>query len=172
MTDERMGKALWGALRRLPPGSGVVLRHYATPPKARRALFRRVARIAAARRLVLVTAGGGLPAADGVHGRGVTRGIRTWPAHDRREALAGMRAGADLLFVSPMFATRSHPEAKAPGGAAARIGRGLGLPMIALGGMNARRWRRLHGFHGWAAIDAWLPKDAGGTDQKRKAVPR
>lgn len=28
--------------------------------------------------------------------------------------------------------------------------------MIALGGMDARRFRRLRGqFHGWAAIDAW-----------------
>ena len=41
------------------------------------------------------------------------------------------------------------------------------VPAIALGGMDARRFRQVQrlGFYGWAAIDAWLP------DQKRKAVP-
>ncbi|MEJ8630952.1 hypothetical protein P0F65_16040 [Sphingomonas sp. I4] len=31
MTDERLGDGLWRALARLPPGSGVVFRHHATP---------------------------------------------------------------------------------------------------------------------------------------------
>jgi thiamine-phosphate pyrophosphorylase len=38
MTDERLGDALWTALRRLPRGAGIVFRHYATPPAERRAL--------------------------------------------------------------------------------------------------------------------------------------
>ena len=161
MTDERMGDDLWPALRRLPPGSGVVFRHHATPRRARRALFDRVRRIARARQLVLVAANPPLPCAR--HGR--VRGATTWPAHDRREAVAGARAGA-LLFVSPVFATRSHPGAGALGPVgAARVGRGLGLPMIALGGMTERRWRRIAhlGFHGWAAIDAWMGRPAGSS---------
>ena len=157
MTDERMGDALWSALGRLPPGSGVVFRHYATPPAARRALLRRVKRVATARRLIVVVAGAGVGDADGVHGNARTKGLRTWPAHDRNEALAGKRAGADALFVSPVYATRSHAGEDGIGPLGAmRIGCGLGLPLIALGGMTERRWRRLRGFHGWAAIDAWL----------------
>jgi len=36
--------------------------------------------------------------------------------------------------------------------------RGLGVPVIALGGVNAKRGRHLRrlGASGWAAIDAWL----------------
>ncbi|KQM49082.1 hypothetical protein ASE69_09725 [Sphingomonas sp. Leaf208] len=161
MTDERMGDALWRALRRLPPGSGVVFRHYATPERDRRVLLRRVIRIAQARRLVVVVAGKPVIAANGVHGRGKTHGIRTWPAHSRGEALAGKRAGAAALFVSPIHPTQSHDGTAGIGPARAmRIGRGLGgIPMIALGGMSELRWRRIQrfGFHGWAAIDAWMP---------------
>ncbi|WP_243649967.1 MULTISPECIES: thiamine phosphate synthase [unclassified Sphingomonas] len=159
MTDERMGDALWPVLTRLPPGSGVVFRHYATTARERRALLRRVKRIAQARRLVVVVAGKPVIAADGVHGRGKTHGIRTWPAHSRHEALAGKRAGAAALFVSPIHVTRSHQGAAGIGPAQAlRIGRGLGIPMIALGGMTESRWRQIRrfGFHGWAAIDAWI----------------
>ena len=129
-------------------------------------MLRRVKRVAFARGLVVVVAG---PSsiessigADGVHGRARTRataGVRTWPAHDRAEALAGQRAKADALFVSPVHATRSHAGASGLGPARAmRIGRGLGIPVIALGGMDELRWRRIRrfGFHGWAAIDAWV----------------
>jgi thiamine-phosphate pyrophosphorylase len=156
MTDERMGDAMWTTLRRLPPGSGVVFRHYATPPAERRALLLRVRRIAVARRLVLVVAG-----ARGGHGRGPR--AQSWPAHDRREAIAGWRAGARRFFVSPVFATRSHPGARALGVMkAAAIARGLG-EIVALGGMDARRWRRIRGlgFAGWAGIDAWNTRPIG-----------
>lgn len=154
MTDERQGRALWRALRRLPPGSGVVFRHHDTPAAARRRLFVRVRRVARARGLVLVAARPPLPAP--VHGR--LGGATTWPAHDRAEALAGVKAGARVLFVSPVHATRSHPGAEVLGPArAARIGRGLGVPLVALGGMDERRWRRMRalGFAGWAGIDAF-----------------
>ena len=159
MTDERMGDALWPALRRLPPGSGVVFRHYATPAAARRVLLQRVRRLAHARRLVVVVAGTSTIRADGVHGGARTRGIRTWPTHSRVEALAGQRAGADALFVSPVYATRSHEGAARLGPARTlRIARGLGMTVIALGGMDEARWRQIRrfGFHGWAAIDAWM----------------
>lgn len=154
MTDERIGDRLWPMLRRLPPGSGVIFRHHATPPAERRALFARVRRIARARRLMLLAARPPLPGAAGLHGR--VRGATSWPAHDRREAVAGRRAGAALLLASPVFPTRSHPGAEALGPMrAARIDRGAG--MIALGGMTERRWRRIRalGFAGWAGIDGW-----------------
>ena len=155
MTDERMGERLWDALARLPRGSGVVFRHYEAPDRA--ALLHRVARVAARRGLLLVVAGGG-----GVHvhnaRRAIPAGIRTASAHSRREAIAAIRAGANALFVSPVFATRSHPGARALG--RARLGliiRGLTIPVIALGGVDARRAKGLpRSIHGWAGIDAWL----------------
>jgi thiamine-phosphate pyrophosphorylase len=158
MTDERMADALWGALDRLPRGSGVVFRHYGLPLAERRALFAKVRKVARRRGLVLVRAGSEpMRGESGVHG-GRGRGIRTAPAHGRREAVAALRAGAHMLFVSPVFPTRSHPGAPALG--RARFGlliRGLDVPVIALGGMDARRARTLRpfGIHGWAAIDAW-----------------
>lgn len=163
MTDERLGESLWQAIDNLPRGAGIVFRHYATEPKERRALFRRVAKIARRRRLVLLRAGSDRLGRGeaGTHGSPRrTYGIRSRSAHSRGEAIAAKRAGADLLFVSPVHATRSHPGARTLGPLrAATIARGLGIPAIALGGMNAMRFARLRdsGFYGWAAIDAWTP---------------
>lgn len=171
MTDERISD-LEAAVARLRRGDGIVFRHYATPPAERRRLFALLLRIARRRGLVLVRAGATpMPGEMGVHGRGRPSrpGVRTWPAHSRREAIAGVRAGADVLFVSPVFATRSHPDARSLGPArAAAIVRGLPVAAIALGGMDAERYRAIKrlGFSGWAAIDAF---DA--PVQKRKAVP-
>ena len=168
MTDERLGDDLWGALHALPRGGGVVFRHHATPAGERRALLARVAKVARRNRLMLVVAGPrSARRADGHHGRGTRRGpgIRTWPAHSRVQALAGRKAGADLLFISPVFATRSHPGGRVLGARrAAAMLSGISTPAIALGGLNATRFRRLTGFYGWAAIDAW-------ANQKRNAVP-
>lgn len=171
MTDERIAD-LEAAAARLRLGDGIVFRHHATAPAERRRLFARLLRIARRRGLVLVRAGDAPMRGEmGVHGpaRMIRPGIRTWPAHSRIEALAGVRAGADLLFVSPVFATRSHPGVPALNPLrAAAIGRGLAIPLIALGGMNSRRYREVKrlGFSGWAAIDA-----LAAPDQKRKAVP-
>ena len=160
MTDERMGEGLWAALERLPRGGGVIFRHYATAAVERREIYARVRKVARKRRLTLVVAGPRLPGADGSHGRGAMRRgkLATRPVHTRAEAVAAARARADMIFVSPVFATRSHPGARTLG--AVRMGlmlRGIGIPAIALGGMDARRFRRLAPLklHGWAAIDAW-----------------
>ena len=161
MTDERMGDALWSSLAALPKGSGVVFRHYDAAD--RKALFKAVQRIAKARRLVLVVAGPARLAkawhVDGSHGRSAHRpqALRTAPVHNHRERVAAERAGADLLFVSPVFATRSHAGAKGMG--RVRFGlllRGAKVPVIALGGMTKRRAKSLTGLgvYGWAAIDA------------------
>jgi thiamine-phosphate pyrophosphorylase len=163
MTDERLGEGLWAALRRLPLGSGVVFRHYATPARERRILFRRVVRVARARGLVVVRAGArAVFGEEGVHGGVRGSGLRTAPAHDRREAVAAVRRGAEVLFVSPVFGTRSHPGGKTLGARAARrVSQGLPVVAIALGGMDARRFRKLTGFDGWAAIDAWDTRGNG-----------
>jgi thiamine-phosphate pyrophosphorylase len=168
MTDERIGDALWEALARLPRGAGVIFRHYATPPAERRRIYDRVRRIARARRLVLVLAGSPRAAigwrADGAHGRSPHRIapralIRTAPAHGARERFAAERMGADLVLLSPVFGTRSHPGSPALGPIRfGLIARGAKPRMVALGGMDAPRFRRLRPFgaYGWAAIDAWI----------------
>jgi thiamine-phosphate pyrophosphorylase len=150
--DDRLGEDLWRALRRLPPGSGVVFR---ARDRAAEARYARVRRIARARRLVLLSAGRTRAGAGGVH-NAKGRGLRSRSVHDHRELRAANRAGADLIFVSPVFATRSHARATVLGPRGfARLARGSALPVIALGGMTERRWRRLADAQGWAGIDAW-----------------
>jgi thiamine-phosphate pyrophosphorylase len=155
MTDERQGEGLWTALERLPPGAGIVFRHFTLSAAPRRALFAKVKAIARRRRLVLVVAGKPLPGGDGVHNRRGA-GIRTASAHNLRELRAAELAGADLVFLSPVYATRSHPEARPLGPRRfALIAHQARVPVIALGGMNAARFRALNGAYGWAGIDAW-----------------
>jgi thiamine-phosphate pyrophosphorylase len=154
MTDERQGDGLWRALERLPKGAGVVFRHYGLPRRERRELFEKLQKVARRRRLLLLVAGGGLRG-DGVHGRGGA-GLRSASAHNLRELKAAERTGARLIFLSPAFPTRSHPGGGALGpvrfGLIARQAR---VPVIALGGVDARKARRLPHIYGWAGIDAW-----------------
>lgn len=167
VTDERQGDALLPAVAALPRGAGVVFRHFRTPDRG--ALLRRVRR-ATRRRGVLVCV-----AYEG-HGawRAEGDGLSIVVVHDARELTAMMmdrHRPPDLVFVSPVFATRTHPGAGALGLAAfARLARRSAVPVIALGGMDARRWQRVRrlGAHGWAAVDGLTP----GADQKWKAVPR
>ena len=163
MTDERLGEALWPAIMALPRGAGIVFRHHATDPAMRRTLFARIRKVAGRRGLVLIRAGATrLPGEQGVHNR-IGPGLRSAAVHSLAEGIAARRRGVDVVFVSPLFATRSHPGAAALGPLrAATIARQVGLPAIALGGVNAQRFRRLKvlGFHGWAGIDAWTTPQA------------
>lgn len=170
MTDERQGDSLWQALDRLPGGSGVVFRHYGLRGTARRRLFDDVATSARARALLLML--GGEPelaaewGADGSHGicgrRPSAPGLlRSAAVHDLEELSAAEGAGADLVFVSPVFPTRSHPGAAALGPGGFRlIAARASVPVIALGGMDSAKARSLDGLnmYGWAAIDAWGPE--------------
>ncbi|AHE56675.1 hypothetical protein NX02_25340 [Sphingomonas sanxanigenens DSM 19645 = NX02] len=165
MTDERAGEALWMALERMPRGTGVIFRHHATPPTERRALFDRVRAIARRRGLMLILAGRAEQAigwrADGVHGRARNaagmRLVRTAPVHSAREIARASRIRADLLLLSPVFPTRSHIGAQPLGRwRFAALAARTRIPIVALGGMDARRARRMAalGAYGWAAIDA------------------
>ena len=166
LTDERQGDALWNAVARLPRGAGVVVRHYSWPEEERHALARRLAR----RGLFVAFSGSEAAArrvgAQAVYGAERRRGLlpRLFPVHNRAEIVAAERAGAALLLLSPVFPTRSHPGAGALGplrfGLLARAAR---TPVIGLGGMTSRRFRRLWGLgaDGWAAIDGWLGNETG-----------
>jgi thiamine-phosphate pyrophosphorylase len=161
MTDERLGDRLLPSIRALPKGSGIVFRHYSLPTSERRALFHQVRKIARARRLLLLLAGDARLAlawhAAGWHGKSCGTGIHSAPVHSVRERIAAERGGAALLFVSPIFPTRSHPGALALGRVKfGQIMLNTRRPVIALGGMSAKRTHSLapFGVHGWAAIDA------------------
>lgn len=158
MTDERIGDLL-AAINRLPPDAGIVFRHYSLGEAPRRALFDRVR---TAHPGLLLLAGDAVQArswgADGSHGRGPGAGLRSAPVHSYAEIKAAERDRACLLFLSPVFATRSHPEARPIGIARfAWLARRTTLPVVALGGMNAARGKQLASFgaYGWAGIDAW-----------------
>jgi thiamine-phosphate pyrophosphorylase len=154
MTDERQGEGLWRALERLPTGAGVVFRHYSLPLRERRRLFEKVRKVARRRRLLLLVGGGG-PRGDGVHGR---RGPGFWSAsvHDLPDLKTAERSGAQLIFLSPAFPTRSHPGRPPLGPVRfGLISRQARVPVIALGGVDARKARRLSHIYGWAGIDAW-----------------
>jgi len=86
--------------------------------------------------------------------------LRLLTAHSLREIGAARRAGAGAILLSPVFPTRSHPGAKTLGPLRFRLlAARAGLPVIALGGMNARRAKRLR-VRRWAAIDGLLAADS------------
>jgi thiamine-phosphate pyrophosphorylase len=156
ITDPRGGDPV-AALRRMPRGSGVVFRHFELGAEARWRLFNLVRAEARWRGGTVLWAekprdGAAWRAAD------PDSGLFSTTVHDRRELIAAQRAGADLVFVSPIFPTRTHPGARSIG--VVRLGlmlRGNRTPAFALGGMNSRKFRKLNGLslHGWAAIDAF-----------------
>lgn len=163
MTDERMGDGLLAALDRLPPGGGIVFRHYRLGEAERHALFRAARERARARGQMLLLAGSAEQArawgADGSHGHGAGAGFRSASVHDLAELRAAAAAGAGLVFISPVFATRSHPGATPLGvDGFLALARQTRLPAIALGGVSAARGAGLvaRGAYGWAGIDAWL----------------
>lgn len=168
-TDERVAEdSVLRAIAGLPRGSGIVFRHYGLERAARRALFRQVAALARRYGLMLLVAGEPVGrGADGVHkaAHGSTRRrpasqpghILSASAHTAREIALARQRGADLIFLSPVFATRSHPGGRPLGTVRfAALARMAHCPVITLGGMNARRFRRCQplGAYGWAAIDA------------------
>ena len=161
ITDERFGDGLPDAIERLGADGGIVFRHYSLGKRERRGLFDRVR---AAHPGLLLLAGPASQAAiwgaDGSHGPGRGTGLRSAPVHSYGQIRAAERNGAALLFLSPVFTTRSHPEARPLGLARfAWLARRTPLPVIALGGMDERRGLRLASFgaYGWAGIDAFLP---------------
>ncbi|CAN5429707.1 hypothetical protein BH10PSE12_BH10PSE12_37780 [soil metagenome] len=85
--------------------------------------------------------------------------LHSAPAHSLCEIRAAERAGADIVLVSPVFSTRSHPGAPVLGRVRfGQLARQARRPVIALGGMTAERATSLSAMtiHGWAAIDALI----------------
>ena len=138
---ERSSGCAAGAINQLPLGSGVLI----TAGAGRLSLKLRLA--ARRRKLRIVDEQQG--AATRVHD----------PAEIRQARLRHAR----MVLLSPMFPTGSHPDWKPlPRMRAAALTRLCGTVVIALGGMDARRFRRIRrlGFHGWAGIDAWTRRNS------------
>lgn len=150
LTDARNDAALERAIRRLPHGSVLVFRHYHLDPAARAARLAQLARLARQRGVPVVIAGPGYGPAQRLSRR---RGLRLATAHDLRELAAAARAGATAVLLSPVFPTRSHPGGRVLGPVRFNLLARLSpVPVLALGGMDARRMRQVRA-HGFAAID-------------------
>lgn len=163
MTDERIAD-LHGAIKRLPKGSGIVFRHYSLALHPRRQLFKDVRLLARRHRHVLLLADTPARAiawgANGSHdlSKLASRGLRSAPVHNLIELRAATRAGVDLIFVSPIFPTRSHPGSRTLGRLKlAALASQSHVATIALGGLDAVKAKTLTKMkiHGWAAIDAF-----------------
>lgn len=170
LTDEKRTPDPLAIARRLPRGTGIILRHY--DDKSRPQLARALAKIARARGLLLFIAADPKLAlavgAAGVHWpEGLLPASRRYPgarrlltiaaAHSPR-AILRIRNKADAVLLSPVFPTKSG-AAKRPLGALrfAQWVRGAPLPVYALGGITARNVQRLaaSGAAGLAAIGAF-----------------
>lgn len=158
-------------LAALPAGSGVVVRDYGYDNRP--SLATGLTTIAKARRLVLLVAGDPVLAeamgADGFHApeRDLPRlkalriacphWLITAAAHSPAAIAQAAKGGADAVFVSPVFATASHPDAPHLGvDRLRRIVEQSALPVIALGGVDGETVDQLDGLPlaGIAAIGA------------------
>ena len=144
ISDARNDAGLEAALTRLPRGSGFNYRAYHLESPDRIAPFRKLA----------ATEWG----AGGVYGAPRSlwprrRHLRLATVHSLSEIGAANLLGADGLLLSPVFPTRSHPGGKSLGPLRFRLlARRAKAPVIALGGMDRRKAKRL-GWKRWAAID-------------------
>lgn len=165
VSDQRNDAVLERALARLPRGSGLIFRHYHLPEPERKARFAALKRAAKVRGHRVVLSGDARMArawgADGAYGDAarLARGpacLRLVTAHSLREL--GRAKRADAVLLSPVFATRSHPGARGLGPVRfLLLARQSEVPVIALGGMTAKRARRLS-VRAWAAIDGLVPQ--------------
>lgn len=161
-TDERLGQQLDRAIDAAAvAGAGILVRHHASSPAQRRLVIDRVrasgAMLAVSRDVELAKLAGALL----VHNPEGDPGPLPFSlsVHDEAQAREAARRQPTLVFISPVYPTRSHPDAPALGEREAqRLAQIAGVPAYALGGMDECRAQslRLVGFSGWAGIDAWI----------------
>ncbi len=162
LSDRRNDAGLNDALARLPRGSGFVYRHYHLADNVRRQRFGELAALARQRDHLVILSGTAEQAeqwlADGLYGPADRLGqpggrLRLATAHSGDELQAAIEARADGVFLSPVFPTASHPGAPVLGAMGFHmLAQQSTIPVIALGGMDARRAEEL-GWPRWGAID-------------------
>jgi thiamine-phosphate pyrophosphorylase len=161
MTDPRLGDDLLAIVRKLPARSGVVFRHYGLPATEQHRLFMAVRHICRQRGHCLILAGEQKWPADGYHGlrRNAGTGLKSAPVHNVREIGMAKHYGVALVFLSPLYSTRSHIGARPLGMLRFSMLSALtgDIRVIALGGMTRNRAQMLkqNMAYGWAAIDAF-----------------
>jgi thiamine-phosphate pyrophosphorylase len=162
MTDDARLADPLGAARALPQGSMVVVRSRTRLEALARALLK-------TRCMVLIAGDPLLAVRLGAHGFHLPQArageaaywrarfpsmFITMSAHSLR---ALSRGHVDAIFLSPVFATESHPNRPPLTAVRANLmARQTRVPIYALGGVNSRNALRLHGFAGIAAIGALI----------------
>jgi thiamine-phosphate pyrophosphorylase len=152
----------------LPPGAGVVYRHFGAP--GAEAVARRLLAVARARGLKLLIGQDAALArrigADGVHlperlaprAAGLKRAHPGWIVTSAAHSVAAARRGrGDAVVISPALPSRSASAGRPLGPIRlATLVRAAGRPAYALGGIDNKTARRLidAGLVGLAAVDA------------------
>ena len=161
LSDQRNDAGLEDALAALPAGSGFVFRHYHLADAERRQRFADLAKIARRHSHLVVLSGTQGWGEGGYYGASPPVGDGRWfaTAHDRVEIEAAARLGAAAIFLSPVFATVSHPGAATLGPEKFHgLAKASPVPIIALGGMTPERAQSLH-WPRWGAIDGLSPSN-------------
>ena len=129
-------------VRKLPTRSGILLILPDIRPRDRERLLRRLRHVARGRSLTIIDERDG----DAVR------------VHDLRGLRMELLNRTPLILLSPMYPTRSHPDwPPLPRMRAAALARLAGRSLVALGGMNERRFAQVRalGFQAWAGISAF-----------------
>lgn len=180
LTDRRRGPDPLAVAKALPAGAAIILRDYDDPGRRARALT--LQRICRERGVMLLIGGDAVLArevgADGLHlrsdqlrkglggarleqGREFHRAggrLLTASCHSAEELERAGAIGADIAFLSPAFATASHPGAEGLGAEKfRRLAAASPIPVLALGGVDERNAASLAGPNvaGLAAIGAF-----------------
>ena len=164
-TDEDKTKDIINILHRLPTYSGIVLRNYCS--KDRKTIIKNVLRLAKRKNFMVLMAshprvhgninGLHLPKWEYKCRRNTKEQIISVSAHSLKDKRKIINTKADIIFVSSIFHTNSHPKRKHLG--IIRFGllaRSLARPVIALGGINNKNIKKLKHFpiSGVAAIES------------------
>jgi len=177
MSDEKRLPDPISLLPRLPKGSAIILRHYGV--KSREAIAKKLVKAGRRNKIrILISNDLKLAIRCGAHGvhwssraaeklaGAPRRPCHNWlvstAVHSRKEAAKAQSIAADLVLISPVFPTLSHPNRQTLGPRGfqrlARISKGRTIP---LGGVDAISVRCLKGVKicGLSGIGLFLTKD-------------
>ena len=176
LTDQDRCEDPFAVARRLPSGTGVVLRDYGHPERAE--IAERLAAICSQRNLVFLVGGdprlAGTVGARGLHlperlidrfdfdqlGPGM---LLTVAAHSQEAMMRAAEIGADAILLSPLFRTVSHPHIEPLGlRRFAALVQGSKVPVYALGGLtkkNIRTLPRSERLAGYAGISIFMTEE-------------